>query len=520
MHAPISLTKSPRRGHKLSAALCSTLLLLSTATTPATATPAATAPVTAAADVTASPSSISQHGRWYTDEQGRVFLTQGVNMVYKHPPYTAQAAGFNEDDAQWLAAQGFDSVRLGIIWKAVEPTPGNYDDAYLATIRETVQLLANYGIVTLLDAHQDMYHEKFQGEFAPDWAVLDDGYPSFLKVGFPTNQVVNVGLLRAYDNFLDNKPGPGNVGLQDRYAAMWQHVAGYFSDMPSVMGYDIINEPWPGSAFPACYATLGNCTTAIAKLDGLHQKVADAIVAADPTAIVHYEPYSVWNAGIPINPTAPQVPESAGTALSWHVYCATNALVGKYTGCKLPDGQAFANAEAVTTSQNSATLLSEFGATDDADTLLGVTNLARQHKVGWQYWSYCGCDDPTTQNQREQGIVADPRVPGPVTADAVNTEKLAILAAPHLRLVAGTPEITQWDHQKKEYYALWSTARADGAGSFDGGTSVLVIPTVNFPNGFELGVTGGSYEIGPDGMTVRITANPGVDEVEVLLKAK
>ena len=135
---------------------------------------------------------IGQSGKWYTD---------------------------------WLAKEGFDSVRLGIIWKAVEPEPGQYDDAYLDSIANTVKMLSKRGIMTLIDAHQDMYNEKFEGEFAPDWAVIDDGLPSLLKVGFPTNQAVNIGLIRAYDNFLTNKPGPGGVGLQDRYAAMWKHVA-------------------------------------------------------------------------------------------------------------------------------------------------------------------------------------------------------------------------------------------------------------------------------------------------------
>ncbi|MDO4927789.1 MAG: cellulase family glycosylhydrolase [Corynebacterium sp.] len=496
--------------------LLSVLMLLNAAFVPVQAnvetkdSPSEAVPIAANA-----PSKITQAGQWLVDEQGRVFLTQGVNMVYKHPPYTAQAAGFNADDAEWLQAQGFDSVRLGIIWKAVEPEPGVYDDVYLAQIAETVTMLADHGIATLIDAHQDMYHEKFQGEFAPDWAVIDDGYPSFLQIGFPTNQVVNVGLLRAYDNFLNNRMGPGGVGLQDRFAAMWQHVVTQLGGLPSIMGYDIINEPWPGSDFPICYATLGHCDDAIAKLDSLHQKAADAITAVDPTATIYFEPYSVWNAGIAINPQAPKVPETAGTVLSWHVYCATNALIGKYTGCDLPDGQAFANAQAISDSQQIPSLLSEFGATDDTDTLLGVTNLARANRIGWQYWSYCGCDDPTTQNQREQGIVADPQVPGAVTADAVNAEKLAVLAPPHMRLIAGTPELTHWDHNAKQYQARWTTTRADETGVFTAGESVLYVPSANFPHGFDIHVTGGSYTIAPDGHTVYIAADKEASEVAV-----
>lgn len=111
--------------------------------------------------------------------------------------------------------------------------------------------------MTLLDAHQDMYNEKFEGEGAPDWAVLDKGAPNLLKVSFPANQVFNLGLIKAYDSFLDNAKGPGEVGLQDRYAAMWKHVAQVVGQEPGVMGYDIINEPWPGHHYPICYVAFG-----------------------------------------------------------------------------------------------------------------------------------------------------------------------------------------------------------------------------------------------------------------------
>lgn len=439
---------------------------------------------------------ISQAHRWYTDGAGRALLTQGVNMVYKHDPYTPEAGGFDSHDAQWLQDNGFDSVRLGIIWKAVEPEPGVYNDAYLDSILATTRELTSRGIMVLIDAHQDMYNERFEGEFAPDWAVIDDGVPSVLKVGFPTNQVLNIGLLRAYDNFLANREGPGGVGLQDRYAAMWGHVAERFAAEPGMMGYDVMNEPWPGSAYPLCYLSGGDCGPARERLDALHEKASQAITAADPDAIVSYEPYSLWNQGFNTRPAAPS---AQNTALSWHVYCTTNALFNSYVGCDIPDGRAFRNAEDVASANDSATLLSEFGATDDAGTLLGVTALARQYLVGWQYWSYCACDDPTTQNQAAQGIVADPTCPGPVTAEAVNQDKLAILAAPHARAIAGTPTATTWDAATRTYQARWTSTRVDGAGTFgEHAVSEIAVPAVNYPQGYTVEVSGGRVISNPN----------------------
>ena len=45
------------------------------------------------------------------------------------------------------------------------------------------------------------------------------------KAGFPANYTVMPALNRAFDHFWANDPGPGGVGLQDRYAAAWRHVA-------------------------------------------------------------------------------------------------------------------------------------------------------------------------------------------------------------------------------------------------------------------------------------------------------
>src|SRR5262249_1025927 len=107
---------------------------------------------------------LAHAGRWITDARGRVVVLHGTNMVYKPAPYSPAAAGFDGRDAAFLRSNGFNAVRVGIIWTALEPQPGVYDDAYLEQIEQTVALLARRGIVSLLDFHQDMYNERYQGE--------------------------------------------------------------------------------------------------------------------------------------------------------------------------------------------------------------------------------------------------------------------------------------------------------------------------------------------------------------------
>ena len=90
----------------------------------------------------------------------------------------------------------------------------------------------------------------------------------------------------------------------------------------------------------------------------------------------------------------------------------------------------------------------------------------------------------------------------------MNKDKLAIVAAPHLRAAAGTPTSTNWDPKAKTYTASWTTDRVDGKGTFDKDiTSEVVVPTVNYPNGFSINVEGGTAEVAKDGTTVHVTAH-------------
>src|SRR5688500_7200301 len=213
---------------------------------------------------------LGHQGRWITDATGRVVILHGVNMVYKRPPYAPNVAGFDGDDAAFLAEHGFNTVRLGLIYKAVEPSPGAYDESYLDQIAATEQTLAAHGIFSQLDFHQDLYNEKYGGEGWPDWATIDDGVPAEPLTGFPSTYVTSPGMNQAFNNFWLNRAGPGGIGLQDRYAAAFRRVAERFRDRQHTMGFDLMNEPWPGSVWPTCAQPAGCPAFDIATLAAFH----------------------------------------------------------------------------------------------------------------------------------------------------------------------------------------------------------------------------------------------------------
>src|SRR3954453_24210838 len=90
-----------------------------------------------AADAAARP---EQRGRWLLDGQGRVRIDDGVNMVFKRTPSAPDATGFGAAAAGFLQRSGFTTVRLGLIWRAAEPRPGRYDEAYLDRVARTVRV--------------------------------------------------------------------------------------------------------------------------------------------------------------------------------------------------------------------------------------------------------------------------------------------------------------------------------------------------------------------------------------------
>ena len=456
-------------------------------------------------------------GRWITDADGRVAILHGINMVNKRPPYAPDAVGFGDDDAAFLASEGYDTVRVGVIYKAVEPQPGVYDDAYLNRIKATVDTLARHGIVSLVDFHQDLYNERFQGEGWPDWAVQDDNLPAQPQAGFPGNYLGMPALQRAFDHFWNNDPGPGGVGLQDRYAAAWRHVAARFRDDPAVLGYDLLNEPWPGTVWQQC-ANPAGCPAFDATMTEFIKRAIAAIRLEDKRTLVFYEPNVLFNDGADTNVGDTGDPNAA---MSFHDYCLSADQGGAgYGGCGTFDDLVFSNAEKHSAATGDALLLTEFGATDTADVLNGVLERADRNMVGWQEWHYCGCSDPTTSGPgAKQAIVLDPAKP----PDGANlkTSTLGVLTRPYPQAVAGTPESFGFDPAAKRFTLSYVTRRAGGGGSFGADVETeIAVPKRAYPDGYAADVQGGEIRSAAGDPVLRVAACPGVERVAVTVTAK
>jgi endoglycosylceramidase len=491
---------------------------------------------------TASPL-VGHSGRWLLDAQGRVLIVHGLNVVNKLAPFTAQAWGFGDDDAIFLQAHGFNAVRLGVLWEAVEPQPGVYDATYVAAVRETEQLLASYGIYTLLDWHQDEYSEVFGGEGFPAWAVNTGGLaPASPHDAFPDEYTKDPAEKAAWDRLYadadadadagadadadagagadadagadaganaDADADGGAVGLQERLAAAEAYVAGQFAGDPWVLGYDVINEPSAGSASePAADK---------ASIGPLEQKLMRAARGADARHLVFYEPTSTFG----LNGIALPAFGDPRAGISFHDYCFEPGSISQLAyaalcGGVLNSSQTTAISHAGT--GGDAVLMTEFGsATPFAVTM--VADDADKNMVPWLNWAYCGCGDPTTAlDPTKEGIVIDPSQP--LAGSNLNAPDLAVLERPYPQAIAGTPTSWSLDPTTGTFSLAYTTTSPPGATLAPGATTVVYIPAARYPSGYTATVTHGAIVAGSGTQTLSIAADPGAASVSVTVAKK
>ena len=455
---------------------------------------------TATGASSASPSSLHHDGRWLVDPQGRVVFLHGVNAVWKLAPYVAPAtqAGFTAADADFLAANGFNAVRLGVLFGGVMPRQGRVNQSYLAAVDRIAKLLASRHIWVLLDFHQDLYSEMFQGEGFPAWSVNDNGLPDDAHFGFPGSYFLSQALDRTYDNLWADTDG-----LWARYRAAWTAVAARWAGQPYLMGYDLFNEPWPGTGWQACFSVATGCPGFDHTLRSFEDNAVAGIRAADPGHLVFLEGNVISNSGPPshLGDTPVTDPE---VGFSWHDYCGSGAVLGTNNGpdCSTEEQYTFDNAESTDRQLGAGFLMSEFGSSDDIGDLTRMTSLADEHLVGWTYWAYKAWSDPTG-NPAHEGLFANDG-----DLSTLKQAKADVLIRPYPQAVAGVPESLAFDPTT---HVLTFSYLARPAG----GPTEIFIPARHYPTGYQVTVSGAHVVSSPNASVLQLVANSGATRVDV-----
>jgi endoglycosylceramidase len=160
--------------------------------------------------------------------------------------------------------------------------------------------------------------------------------------------------------------------------------------------------------------------------------------------------------------------------------------------------------------------ITEFGASSTQSAIVASMRPADKYLMSWTEWAYSSQGDTTTNATPPslESLVYDPSLPP--TGDNVNTANLATLAAPYPQQISGTPNA--WSFADRTFSFSYSTARVDGSGNFAAGSQTIIsTPAVEFPNGYQVTVTGGHVVSDPGAPQLVIASDDGASTVSVVV---
>jgi endoglycosylceramidase len=476
-------------------------------------------------------------GPYLYDSRGRVVFFHGVNAVYKYAPYELypdphKPWNFSVADASLMARLGFDVVRLGMTWSGLEPgtapandpaicgdgaptNPHQFNRAvlhrYLARLTETVDLLGRFHIYTVLDMHQDVYNEIFEGEGAPAWAVCTNGVPSVDPPGRWSLEYGTKAAGIAFSHFWHN-----NVrgDLQGQYDQVWGDVAQAFKRNRWVLGYDPFNEPFSTSLirfgdahFDAqleCFYTgtahVGAPSHGAPPLRCPRADPAEGVVptilAHDPGHLIFDEPDNYASRGLPtyIGPM-----DYPNLVFNVHIYCgARSPVTGNPTdvaACAAQDEHSLAvrasdrpQMASAAQPNGPAWIVSEFGASSDPKLLAPITAALDARQASWIYWAWKYYRDPTGSAD-ESLVMADGRL----------RSTAYVLSRAYPQAVAGTPMRFSFSPETDVFDMAYVPNRRVHA------PTLIFVPTqVHYRHGYCARTTGAS-----------VTSAPGSDLLQV-----
>jgi endoglycosylceramidase len=230
---------------------------------------------------------------------------RGINVnqlafyASNHPSHPT-VLPLTSDDFVRISSLGFNVVRLLVTWSSLEPSPGAFDDSYVAQVREAIRWARDASLFVIVDMHQDAwgpsvgtplsetclpgFSPAIGWDGAPAWATYTDGLPTCAAGGV---RELSPAVAQAWTNFYLDR-----AGIQSHLVTTWGRLAGAVAAEPNVIGWDLLNEPNPG------LAVIG--TSDLLLLGVFYDRALDAIRAAEaslgvPPRIAFWEPPAEWS---------------------------------------------------------------------------------------------------------------------------------------------------------------------------------------------------------------------------------
>jgi endoglycosylceramidase len=438
-----------------------------------TGTPAVLGRGVAAPASAVAPQQLHVSGTTLRDGLGRQVILRGIAVINKDPPYLPPVG---PADFARIRSWGMNSIRLGILWAGIMPSPGVIDTSYVSQIATLVDEAAQTGLYVVLDMHQDLWGAAYGGDGAPAWTDPTAPYCPYVNWEAETGQwAANYFSPAVGCAFYDFWTEPG---LQAYYVQAWQAVAAAVAGQPMVAGFDFMNEPFSGPIPPGAFETEYLYPAEFSWLA--------AIRTVDPGAIGFVEPPNTKNADLP---TVPATWVPPGVVYAPHLYGLWGDDQPTTDTLRPLAAENFDYSRAEAAAMAVPLWLGEFdgSSTDPGESayVTSVYDMADQAMAGASWWAY------------------DSSVLG---ANGANGPLVDAVARPYPWAVTGTLESISYNTTTHVLTVAWDQDTD--------GTSVFSTPAEAYPEGVSVGgATSWSYD--PTTATVTVTAGPGSHQVEI-----
>jgi endoglycosylceramidase len=419
--------------------------------------------------VPADPTRIHVDGRWIKDGQGRTLLLHGVNVsaAAKVPPHLPLT---DPGHFRRLAAWGLNAIRLLVVWEALEPERGRYNETYLDAIVRLIEAAWAEGIFTVVDFHQDLFARAFHGDGAPAWALpLRRWPPLHRNINWFFNYFDSHSVKEAFMRFWSNTDG-----IRDSYAALLAHVARRCARLPGVLGYDIMNEPMA----PVRDVFTGRLDRDI--LPPFYRQMGQAIRAEDPHRLLFIEPGPIAAFSFPSLLTRRPL-NMPNLVYAPHFYDQTVSTTRHFNG-DLRNLIRSLNVMSHTAARLGASLtIGEFGALNHPDNprAFYAAQLAQfdRYLVNWFAWNYTPCH--VDWNREDASIVAP---------DGSERPPVAVIIRPYPRATAGTLHTVYYHAPTRDFLMAYRPMPG-----VTGPTEIFLPASRHYPDGFQVAVRGGDW---------------------------
>jgi endoglycosylceramidase len=424
----------------------------------------------------------SVRGGFLRDVQGRAVILRGANVSgkNKNPPWFDFHGP--DDFTRMRADWGMNAVRFLVEWAAIEPQPGQYDDAYLDAVAQRIEWAQDADLYVVVDMHQDVYGEGFVlggGDGAPLWTC--GSYAGFTPTDPWALENLEQVVTACYDGFWNG------ADLQAHYAEAWRRVAARLAGYDHVVGFDPMNEPYWGSHSILAFEQ--------DLLQPLYEQVVPVVRSAAPGWIAFLEPSSSRNLGGTTRLTTPSFPDFVYAP---HSYDRTAESGGGFDPANAPaivsnvaalaqEAQAFGGALWIGEYGGTATepgIVEYMTATYDGAGAVAASSM---------YWDYT-----------KGGY-------GMLDADGNEAQPLVdTLVRPYPERVAGDPISWTFDAPSSTFTLTYHSDAAIDA------PTIVSVPARVYPSGYS--VDCGDCSTTTDGSSLVVTAPPTGDPAVITLR--